>query len=132
MEQTITDVDALPRQNQHDRKMLLACGLWLRAGLIGMGALAIGIFGLVDGTMGAASALALSIAGGALAFAGTQRARAVLDRAGKIADPSVAAVAADGIARGGADARAAQASPEHRTRAEAVQRFAGAQPKFSA
>jgi len=65
------------------RRALVACGMWLRVGLIGASGVAAGLMQLVDGEVRPLSALALAVGGGLLAAASWFRARAVLESADK-------------------------------------------------
>lgn len=112
MEHTIPNSSLATRSTRQDRNGLFACGMWMRAGLIGMGAFTVGVSGLLEGGMSGASALALMLAGGALAVVGTRLAYAVLDRPG---DPAQAPAAGNSPAR--------EAAPK-----TAAQRYAGARP----
>jgi hypothetical protein len=53
---------------------LVACGLWLRIGTIGASALAFGLIALFGGEPGPVYALAIALAGGALAVFAWRRA----------------------------------------------------------
>lgn len=81
---------AIEMQNKGGRAVV-ACGLWLRAGLIGASGLVIGLLLLLDGETKLLTALALAIGGGALAVVSWRRARAVLDTADQAAAAPAAA-----------------------------------------
>jgi hypothetical protein len=76
-------VNPMPNPPRVDRPgpALVACGLWLRAAVVGASGFAAGLIQLVDGGMKPLSALTLAIGGGALAVVSWWRARAALDPA---------------------------------------------------
>jgi hypothetical protein len=81
MEMQTMNMHETIEMRQKRGRAVVACGLWVRAGLIGASGFAAGVLLLLGGEMKPLTALALAIAGGALAAVSWRRARAVLDAA---------------------------------------------------
>ena len=92
-----------PTLTRETRRKLAVSGLWSGLGFVGAGALAAGAMMLVDGGTAAAIALALVIAGGAVATYGWRSAWKVL----AALEPETAATAPAGAATGSGDTAAA-------------------------
>lgn len=123
---------AAPRPGTYDRRALLVCGLWLRVAFIGASAAVAGLLELLAGNMGAVPALALIVAGMALAYASERRSRAALGRVGGQAPLATGSGLPDAAGQRMAEARAASGPQERRGASVAGQRLAGVLPKFSA
>ena len=86
-----TDGRIAPDPRPPDRRALLAYGLWLRVALVGVLVVTGGIAVLVEHQSSAASALAASLGGAALAAFAWRRAAAVLARIDPSAPDATAA-----------------------------------------
>lgn len=90
-----SSTDPIPKPDATTGWALLACGLWLRVGYIGVSATIIGLSQLFGGGTTPLAPLGLVLGGGALAALGWRRAHSALQHA----DPPAATTAGESSAR---------------------------------